>query len=936
MIASLLFSAIVFVVDPNDSTLEFDGYKVERRGGDFVVTGARARSEIYARYDEPLWKDLKNGEMFVRNPAFETRFLNVRATERHGIKDYLAATGCNLVQLGRLYGVSFEETLPEVFAALPKEEQNRLRKARRATQRSAAAQVRELADLDVPAYPLLYGCDAMKWNKMLCAAFLKVHPSAKAVNPPKSWEKGILCPSDPATARFIEAFVFEVASNADYEGIVATFWDDYGLNCHCARCHANGNDTFGNQVAFAVGCFERACAKAKKKLIVRTWASGAAHWLRDEWVHAPGYGGPTGEPLSVWGKAYANLRPETVIQTKVYNADCQPNAPFSLLLGELNKVKPQSVEFAEWQITGQTLGKQWLPASVVEDTAWRMKEARKRVGPKGGVALYAGGYHNPGYEALDDVMNSLNLYAWRELSWNPEKSVATICKEWSVRAFGKVEPHVIAAMRASERAVVASFSPLGLGAPTESNFAKNRARRESLLRYTNRYFLPEGEAALVPTRENIARVLSEKDAALAAVDGMRAELEQADLPANAKGEMLLRTDWLRAHLVVSRALDGALWRLRYLETLAPADKDFDSVRQAIAADFETVRVHARDLFAGAVGRTFSFYTDPAQERQITLGSPVGLARDLREQAMERSVQAPADGVRYRGIFINDEDWGLRPWAVKHFGRTEQIGTNAYEEVFRLMQADGLNLLWPAMHEGGYEFSARPENFAIADKYGITIGTSHCEPMLRNNCYLPRADKAKWSWTNHPDFLKAYWAEGVRRGEGHRILWTIGMRGIHDGRLSDGKTTEEKKRILEEVFACQTNLLASTPRRAGAGTLPTLFCPYKEVLPIFNAGLEVPDGATILWTNDNFGYIRRLGGPQLEGRPQGIYWHASYYGNPHSYTHLCTTPPAFMWYELCAKAWANGVRDVWMLNAGDVFPAEILLDAYGRIAHNPEA
>ena len=238
--------------------------------------------------------------------------------------------------------------------------------------------------------------------------------------------------------------------------------------------------------------------------------------------------------------------------------------------------------------------------------------------------------------------------------------------------------------------------------------------------------------------------------------------------------------------------------------------------------------------------------------------------------------------------------------------------------------------------GGYEFSARPENFAIADKYGITIGTSHCEPMLRNNCYLPRADKAKWSWTNHPDFLKAYWAEGVRRGEGHRILWTIGMRGIHDGRLSDGKTTEEKKRILEEVFACQTNLLASTPRRAGAGTLPTLFCPYKEVLPIFNAGLEVPDGATILWTNDNFGYIRRLGGPQLEGRPQGIYWHASYYGNPHSYTHLCTTPPAFMWYELCAKAWANGVRDVWMLNAGDVFPAEILLDAYGRIAHNPEA
>ena len=205
-----------------------------------------------------------------------------------------------------------------------------------------------------------------------------------------------------------------------------------------------------------------------------------------------------------------------------------------------------------------------------------------------------------------------------------------------------------------------------------------------------------------------------------------------------------------------------------------------------------------------------------------------------------------EGVRYRGIFINDEDWGLRPWAVKHYGKAEQIGTNAYAEVFKVMQTNGLNLLWPAMHEGGYEFSARPENLALADKYGITIGTSHCEPMLRNNCYLSKADKTKWSY----------------------------------------------------------------------------------------AGLKVPDETIILWTNDNFGYVRRLGGPQVEGRPQGIYWHASYYGNPHSYTHLCTTPPAFMWYELCAKAWNNGVRDVWMLNVGDVFPAELLLHCYGQLAANP--
>ena len=152
-----------------------------------------------------------------------------------------------------------------------------------------------------------------------------------------------------------------------------------------------------------------------------------------------------------------------------------------------------------------------------------------------------------------------------------------------------------------------------------------------------------------------------------------------------------------------------------------------------------------------------------------------------------------EGVKYRGVFVNDEDWSLRPWAVKHFGKNEQIGMRAYSEIFSLMKDKGLNLIWPAMHEGGYEFSSRPENFKLADEYGIAIGTSHCEPMLRNNCYLSKSDKKKWSWVGNREFLEEYWREGVRRGSdcfNHvehvdhvgKILWTIGMRGIHDGKM----------------------------------------------------------------------------------------------------------------------------------------------------------
>ena len=280
-------------------------------------------------------------------------------------------------------------------------------------------------------------------------------------------------------------------------------------------------------------------------------------------------------------------------------------------------------------------------------------------------------------------------------------------------------------------------------------------------------------------------------------------------------------------------------------------------------------------------------------------------------------------VKWRGIFINDEDWSLRPWAMRHFGEDEQIGTNTYAMVYDLMKRCGLNLIWPAMHEGGYEFTSRPENMAQAQACGITVGTSHCEPMLRNNCYLSEADKKKWDWTAHKDFITAYWREAAEKFATNDVMWTIGIRGVHDGRMRGGKNTAERIAILEDVFAVQEAMLPY-----GA---PKVFCPYKEVLPIYNAGLKVPDDATILWVNDNYGYVRRLGGPQCEGRKQGMYYHIAYW----YYPQCITTPPALMWYELVAKCSQNGVRDLWMLNVGDVFNAEILIYCYGRFAADPD-
>lgn len=294
----------------------------------------------------------------------------------------------------------------------------------------------------------------------------------------------------------------------------------------------------------------------------------------------------------------------------------------------------------------------------------------------------------------------------------------------------------------------------------------------------------------------------------------------------------------------------------------------------------------------------------------------------------------AEGVKYRGIFINDEDWNLRPWAVKHFGPEEGIGTNVYAMVYDLMQRNGLNAIWPAMHEGrnGYEFCTRPENMEQAKAAGITVGTSHCESMLRNNAYLPRDFRVNggWNWLTNRTFIANYWKEMTDKYRDYPVLWTVGMRGIHDSGMGVGTNLQHKIEILEDVFAYQYSLL---PKEA-----TKVFVPYKEVLGIYNAGLTVPnDGHTIImWTNDNYGYVRRVGTAREKDCGQGMYYHISYHGAPRSYLQLCTTAPALMWYELVAKCWNNGVRDEWIINAGDVFQAEPLLHVLGRFANEPES
>lgn len=276
-------------------------------------------------------------------------------------------------------------------------------------------------------------------------------------------------------------------------------------------------------------------------------------------------------------------------------------------------------------------------------------------------------------------------------------------------------------------------------------------------------------------------------------------------------------------------------------------------------------------------------------------------------------------VKYRGIFLNDEDWGLQPWAAKTFEpETRDIGPKTYAKIFELLLRLRANTLWPAMHECTRPFHLVPGNNAVADRYAIILGSSHAEPMLRNNVGEWTAPKDHYNYVTHRDDVLAYWDQRVRERTSGESLFTLGMRGIHDSPIVGPKNQAERIATLEKIIADQRGLLARHLGGGYATRVPQLFCPYKEVLEDYDAGLSVPDDVTLLWPDDNFGYIRRFATPAERARSGGlgVYYHASYLGAPLSWLWIDSLPPALIWSEM-TRAYEQGARHFWIVNVGDI-------------------
>ncbi len=307
---------------------------------------------------------------------------------------------------------------------------------------------------------------------------------------------------------------------------------------------------------------------------------------------------------------------------------------------------------------------------------------------------------------------------------------------------------------------------------------------------------------------------------------------------------------------------------------------------------------------------------------------------------EASTTLQSPSVEYRGIFINDEDWSLRNWAWKNYEKTavttnrpDQFGTmgpKTYKAVFQLLLRLRANAIWPGMHTGTPGFFTVPGNKEMADSCGILIGTSHCEPLLRNNvAEWNHALRGPYNYITNREQVQQYWIERLRQVKGSEEILTIGMRGIHDGSMEGVKTKQEKLEALQQVINDQRELIHKYYNK-DVEKVPQVFIPYKEVLEIMESGLRVPDDVTLMWCDDNYGYMTRLSDEEQQKRSGGggVYYHLSYWGRPHDYLWLTTTQPGLIYSEMKA-AYDHNCRKLWIVNVHDpkvaAYDLELFLD-----------
>jgi hypothetical protein len=282
-------------------------------------------------------------------------------------------------------------------------------------------------------------------------------------------------------------------------------------------------------------------------------------------------------------------------------------------------------------------------------------------------------------------------------------------------------------------------------------------------------------------------------------------------------------------------------------------------------------------------------------------------------------------VKYRGIFINDEAPAFAGWTKEKFGGFNHL---VYEKVFELLLRLKANYLWPAMWGNAFNYDD-PLNPVLAQQYGIVMGTSHHEPMLRAQTEWKRYGKGLWNYDSNEVVLKAFWEKGIENMGSHESIVTVGMRGDGDMPMTMGSNIA----LLERIVGDQRKIIAEVTQKPPSET-PQLWALYKEVQDYYDKGMRVPDDVTLLLCDDNWGNIRKLPKPGDKIRPggYGIYYHFDYVGDPRNYKWLNTNSIPRVWEQM-NLAYQYGADRIWIVNVGDIKPMELPVTFFLDFAWN---
>ena len=309
----------------------------------------------------------------------------------------------------------------------------------------------------------------------------------------------------------------------------------------------------------------------------------------------------------------------------------------------------------------------------------------------------------------------------------------------------------------------------------------------------------------------------------------------------------------------------------------------------------------------------------------------------------------APSVKYRGIFLNDEAPDLTNWIKEKYGSVKpgenppipngiaNYGHEFYTRLFELILRLKGNYLWPAMWNNAFN-EDDPENPRLADEYGIVMGNSHQEPMLRAQKEWDRRFQKSigtWNYAKNPDVLESFWREGIRRNRNYESLVTIGLRGANDTEMAPGGPAANMS-MLEKIVDVQRKIL-SDEINPDVAKIPQLWCLYKEVLDYYNAGMRVPDDVTLLWAEDNWGNVRRLptAAEQKRSGGAGIYYHFDYHGGPRNYQWLNSSPLPKIWDQM-SLAKKYGADKVWIVNVGHFKGYELPMEYFLDLAWNTDS